>query len=172
MPDGRPIKVIWEAQPRQAALIACPVFEVFFGGARGGGKTDAALGDWASHADLYGEHAIGLMIRRTLVQLTETIERSKQLYRPLGAKYHEQDKLWRFPNGARLRFAYLERDADADGYQGHSYTRVFIEEIGNFPSPSPAGRDTSGSGHATSTPRRRAGRSSPASSRIHSTARR
>jgi len=137
MPDGRPIKVIWEPQRQQAALIACPVFEVFYGGARGGGKTDGALGEWASHADLYGEHAIGLMVRRTLVQLTETIERSKQIYRPLGAKYHEQDKLWRFPNGARLRFAYLERDADADGYQGHSYTRVYIEEIGNFPSPVP-----------------------------------
>ncbi len=133
----RPYKVIWEPQPRQAALIACPVFEVFYGGARGGGKTDGALGEWASHADLYGEHAIGLMVRRTLVQLTETIERSKQIYRPLGAKYHEQDKLWRFPSGARLRFAYLERDADADGYQGHSYTRVYIEEIGNFPSPIP-----------------------------------
>jgi len=135
--DGRPIKVIWEPQRQQAALIACPVFEVFYGGARGGGKTDGALGEWASHADLYGEHGIGLMVRRTLVQLTETIERSKQIYRPLGAKYHEQDKLWRFPNGARLRFAYLERDADADGYQGHSYTRVYIEEIGNFPSPVP-----------------------------------
>lgn len=137
MPDGRPIKVIWSPQPRQAALIACPVFEVFYGGARGGGKTDGALAEWASHADLHNEHAIGLMVRRTLVQLTETIERSKQLFRPLGAKYHEQDKLWRFPNGARLRFAYLERDSDADGYQGHSYTRVYIEEIGNFPSAVP-----------------------------------
>jgi hypothetical protein len=31
------------------------VFEVFFGGAGGGGKTDGMLGEWASHADLtYG----------------------------------------------------------------------------------------------------------------------
>jgi hypothetical protein len=45
--------------------------------------------------------------------------------------------MWRFPNGARLRFAYLERDSDADGYQGHSYTRVYVEEIGNFPSAVP-----------------------------------
>ena len=35
---------------------------------------------------------------------------------------NEQDKMWRAPNGARLRFAYLERDQDADGYQGHSYS--------------------------------------------------
>ena len=26
--------------------------------------------------------------------------------------------MWRAPDGARLRFAYLERDADADLYQG------------------------------------------------------
>ena len=95
------------------------------------------LGEWVSHQDQYGSNAIGLMVRRELTQLIETIERSKQLYNQLGAKFHEQEKLWRFPNGSRLRFAYLERDSDADAYQGHSYTRVYVEEIGTFPSPSP-----------------------------------
>ena len=130
--------MIWEPQlGPQTALLSCPVFEVFFGGARGGGKTDGMLGEWVSHQDLYGAAAIGLMVRRSLTQLIETIERSKQLYTQLGAKFHEQEKLWRFPNGSRLRFAYLERDSDADAYQGHSYTRVYVEEIGTFPSPSP-----------------------------------
>lgn len=132
------LEVIWQPQPGpQTALLACPVFEVFFGGARGGGKTDGMLGDWVSHQDQYGSAAIGLMVRRELTQLIETIERSKQLYNQLGAKFHEQEKLWRFPNGSRLRFAYLERDSDADAYQGHSYTRVYVEEIGTFPSSSP-----------------------------------
>ena len=49
--------------------LACPVFEVFFGGARGGGKTDGMLGEWASHADLHGKNAVGLMVRRERVQL-------------------------------------------------------------------------------------------------------
>lgn len=130
--------VIWEPQPGpQTALLTCPVFEVFFGGARGGGKTDGMLGEFVSHADLYGENAIGLMVRRQRTELVETIERSKQLYSRLGWKWHEQDKLWRAPNGARLRFAYLERDSDADAYQGHSYTRVYIEEAGTFPSETP-----------------------------------
>ena len=132
------VEVIWEPQKGpQTALLACPIFEVFFGGARGGGKTDGMLGEWISHQDEYGSNAIGLMVRRELTQLIETIERSKQLYTQLGAKFHEQEKLWRFPNGSRLRFAYLERDSDADAYQGHSYTRVYVEEIGTFPSPSP-----------------------------------
>jgi hypothetical protein len=132
------VEAIWTAQDGpQRALIACPIFEVFFGGARGGGKTDGVLGDFVEHADAYGEHAIGLMLRRQRTELIETIERSRQIYTPLGWTYHEQDKMWRAPNGARLRFAYLERDADAEGYQGHSYTRLYVEEIGNFPSPAP-----------------------------------
>jgi hypothetical protein len=130
--------VIWEAQPGpQTALISCPVFEVFFGGARGGGKTDGVLGDFLEHADAYGSDAIGLMVRRTRTELVETIERSRVIYQPLGWVFHEQDKQWRAPNGARLRFAYLERDADAMAYQGHNYTRLYVEEIGNFPSDKP-----------------------------------
>lgn len=130
--------VVWEAQAGpQTSLISCPVFEVFFGGARGGGKTDGVLGDFLEHADTYGQHAIGLMIRRQRTELIETIERSKEIYTQLGWVYHEQDKMWRAPDGARLRFAYLERDADAEAYQGHSYTRLYVEEIGNFPSDKP-----------------------------------
>jgi hypothetical protein len=130
--------VIWSAQPGpQTALIACPVFEIFFGGARGGGKTDGVLGEFLSHADQYGKDAIGLMIRRQRTELVETIERSRAIYAPLNWTFNEQEKMWRAPNGARLRFAYLERDADAEGYQGHSYTRLYVEEIGNFPSDRP-----------------------------------
>lgn len=138
MPDGTDYSVIWRPhEGPQTALVTCPVFEVFYGGARGGGKTDGALGDFLQHAQEYGEHAVGLMVRRTLKQLRRTIARSKQIYRPLGAVFNETDKEWTFPNGAVLVFAYLERDDDADNYQGHSYTRVYIEEIGNFPSPTP-----------------------------------
>jgi hypothetical protein len=130
--------IAWEPQPGpQTALIRCPVFEVFFGGARGGGKTDGMLGDFIEHADAYGQHAIGLMVRRRRTELLETVERSRQMYWPLGWKFHEQKNMWQAPNGARLRFAYLERDADAESYQGHSYTRVYVEEIGNFPSEKP-----------------------------------
>lgn len=95
------------------------------------------LGDWASHADEFGIDAIGLIIRRELTQLKELIERSKQIYRPLGAEWHVSEKMWRFPNGARLTFAYLDNDDDADRYQGSSFSRVYIEEMGGFPDPKP-----------------------------------
>ena len=107
--------IAWSARgnPAQLALLECPIFEVFFGGARGGGKTDGMLGEWVRHADLYGEHAIGLMLRRTRTELIETIERSRAIYGLMGWTYHETDKMWRAPNGARLRFAYLEREPSA-----------------------------------------------------------
>ncbi len=133
-------EIIWDAQPKQAAFIACPVDDVAFGGARGGGKSDAVIGDWASHEDIYHEHAIGLALRRERTQLIELIERAKQILVPIGHKWHEQDKYFRGPNGGRLRFAYLENDGDADAYQGHSYTRVYIEEVGTFPSESPVAK--------------------------------
>lgn len=130
---------VWRARSKpQAAFIVCEVFEIFFGGARGSLKTDGVLGDWLNHAQRYGENAIGLMVRRNSVQLQETIERAKQIYTPLGFKFRDSPQhLCRAPNRARLRFAYLERDSDAEEYQGHSYTRVYVEEIGNFPSQSP-----------------------------------
>jgi hypothetical protein len=72
--------VVWSAQTGpQRALISCPVFEVFFGGARGGGKTDGVLGEFIRHASLYGKDAIGLMIRRQRTELVETIEQPGDL---------------------------------------------------------------------------------------------
>ena len=137
-PVAEAVKVAWEprSQP-QAAFIACPIFEIFFGGSRGSLKTDGVLGDWISHEELYGLAAIGLMVRRTRTQLAETYARAKEIFIPLGFKFNDSEHTCRGPHGGRLRFAYLEKDADAENYQGHSYTRVYIEEIGNFPNPAP-----------------------------------
>jgi hypothetical protein len=81
--------VAWSARgnPAQVALLECSVFEVFFGGARGGGKTDGMLGEWANHADRYGKDAIGLMLRRTRTELIETIERFRREWRWHAYRY-------------------------------------------------------------------------------------
>lgn len=142
-PNLRPLppnaQIVWQPQAGpQTALVTCPVFEVFYGGARGGGKTEGSLGDWIQHSAQYGELAIGIFIRRHLKDLLEVIERAKRLYIPLGATFvgspHPQ---FTMANGARLRFAYLDRDQDADQFQGGSYTRIYVEEAGQFPSISP-----------------------------------
>lgn len=133
------VDIIWSPQPGpQVALVRCPVFEVCFGGARGGGKTDSMIGgDWPRHAQKYGKHAKGVFFRRTMPQLEAAIERSQQLYYRLGARWLEQKKTWIFPNGAILKFRQLECDSDAEKYQGHDYTRLYFEELTNYPSPKP-----------------------------------
>jgi hypothetical protein len=134
----KPQTVIWQPQEGpQTALLQCPVFEVFYGGARGGGKTESSIGDWLDHSSTYGEHAVGIFVRRKFKQLAEVIARTKQLFPKIGAKYNEAKAEWLMPGGARLKFVYLERDSDAEEYQGHNYTRVYVEEVTNFPSPGP-----------------------------------
>ena len=135
-PDKRPI--VWAPMSRpQQALLTCPADEIFFGGARGGGKTDGMLGKFAYKQERYGADCIGVFFRRTREDLREAIERSRAIYGPLGAEYRESKREWIFRSGARLKFAYLERDADAQNYQGHSYTDLFFEELTNWPSPAP-----------------------------------
>jgi hypothetical protein len=131
-------QVIWTPMPGpQTLLVSCPVFEVFYGGARGGGKTEGSIGDWLLHSNTYGKAANGVFFRREQKQLEEVIARTHEIFPIIGAKWQDQKATWTMPGGARLKFRYLERDRDAEGYQGHSYTRVYIEELTNFPSPSP-----------------------------------
>ena len=114
------------------------MFEIFFGGARGGGKTDGVLGEFGAHASRYGKDAIGLMVRRSRAELVETIERSREIYGPLGWKLNETEKMWRAPDGARLRFAYLERDADAEYVPGPQLHASLCRGDREFPEPRPS----------------------------------
>src|SRR5690606_3323708 len=132
---------LWAPQSGpQKALVDCPLDEVFFGGARGGGKTDGVLGKWAIKEKRYGAAFNAIMFRRTTVSSEDAIERSKQLYRPLGGKFNESKLIWRMPNGGRVAFAYLDSTADADEYQGRNVTDAWVEEAGQYPDPTPIDR--------------------------------
>src|SRR6476646_6734793 len=110
------VKTIWSPGGNfaQWALLECPVFEVFFGGARGGGKTDGMLGEWMVHANAYGINASGIMLRRTRTELMDTVERSRMIYGPLKWTYSEQEKTWRDPQGARLKFSFFNDAATTE----------------------------------------------------------
>jgi len=136
--DASTSPIDWQPQPGpQTEFVKSPVFEVVYGGARGGGKTDAALGDFALHAYQYRGAAKGLLVRRTRVALEPTIARARAIFGPEGAVWREQKSAFVWPSGAKLSFRYLDRDADADGYQGHDYSRVYVEELTQFPNPGP-----------------------------------
>lgn len=69
--------------------------------------------------------------------LDDAIERSHQIYEPIGARWLDQKKTWRFPGGGRLRFRPLERESDADKYQGQNLSDACVEEAGIYPDPKP-----------------------------------
>jgi hypothetical protein len=113
---------------------------VFYGGARGGGKTDGVLGKYALKAKRYGKHFNAVFFRRELPMLDDAIERSAEIYGQLGAQWLEQKKTWRFPWGGRLRFRPLERIEDAEKYQGQNLTDACVEEAGQYPDSRPIDR--------------------------------
>lgn len=127
---------VWTPQegPQADAIQAtwCPM--LFFGGARGGGKSDYLLGDFLQDVGIYREHWQGILFRRTYDELQYIIARSYMLFPQTGAKYFKQAREWRWPNGACLRFRYLERDEDAERYQGHQYTWIGWDELTNWKS--------------------------------------
>lgn len=129
-----PVHIMWAPQPGpQKALIDCPHSEIFFGGARGGGKTDGILGKWALREAALGATFNAVGLRPTSVSWDDAVERSKQIFGPLGGKFNETKLIWRMPHGGRARFAYLEKVTDADQYQGKNVTDVWIEEAGLYP---------------------------------------
>ena len=131
--------IVWRPQAGpQQALIDCDHPEVFFGGARGGGKTDAVLGKWGICASRYGSHFNAIMFRRTTVSAEDAIERAKEIYGPIGASYvGSPNPTFRMPNGGRISFRYLETVSDADEWQGRNVTHTWVEEAGQYPSPEP-----------------------------------
>ena len=119
----------------QTNFLAASEREVFYGGARGGGKSYAMLIDPLRYC--HKENHRALLIRRTMPELRDLINHSQRLYSRAfpGAKWREQEKEWRFPSGAKIEFGYAENMTDALRYQGQSYTWIGIDELPQYPSP-------------------------------------
>lgn len=126
---------IWEPQPgKQALAIAAPfVTELMYGGARGGGKSDFLLGDFAQDADTYGVNWRGVLFRKSYPELEELIARAKEIYGPMGAVWRASEKMFIFPSGSTLKMRHLDTEDDCANYQGHQYTWIGWDELTNWP---------------------------------------
>lgn len=138
--------IIWEPQPRQAQALACPSKELFFGGAKGGGKSDFLLGDYLSDYEEWGEAWKGILFRRSYKELDEIIGRSKQVLGQIpGARFVGGEQMrWdipaphaRFPGLATLRFRSLDSDLRVGEYNGHQYPWIGWDELTEFPTSGP-----------------------------------
>lgn len=124
--------VIWTPQPRQREFMSRPEYEVLYGGAAGGGKSDALLAEALRQVHI--KNYRGIIFRDTFPQLEALIDRSEQLYRQAfpKARYNHSEKVWKFPSGAQIFFGYMQRDADRFNYQGKPYDFIGFDELTHF----------------------------------------
>ena len=119
----------------QAEFLESPERDVLYGGAAGGGKSYALLADVLR--DVGNPNHRGLLLRRTLPELTELIDKSRQLYAKAmpGAVFKQAKSTWEFPSGAKIWFSYVDDDRDVTRYQGQAFNWIGIDEITQYPTP-------------------------------------
>ena len=117
--------------PRQAEFFRASARHTAYGGARGGGKS------WAMRRKLVllafaTPELNALLLRRTLPELREN--HVVPLLRELAgvAEYNAAERVFRFPNGSRLRLGYCDGVNDVYQYQGQEYDVIGMEEATHF----------------------------------------
>lgn len=120
--------------PKQAEFLALDCLEALYGGAAGGGKSDALLMAALQYVHVPGYSA--LLLRRTFRDLNQPdaiMARSHEWLRGTPAKWHERDKRWTFPSGATLTFGYCDSEKDKFQYAGAALQFIGWDELTQFP---------------------------------------
>jgi len=122
-----------ELQPKQLAFFKSKAREALFGGAAGGGKSEALLAFSIARRVKY-PGTTGLILRSTLPELEGghgLIARSKDYLHGI-AEWREKKKRWEFPNGSVIEFGYCDRDDDVRRYDGSEYADICFDELQQF----------------------------------------
>lgn len=109
-----------------------PEFEALYGGAAGGGKSDALVMEALRQVDI--PYYKGLILRKTFPQLRELIDKTLNYYPRIypGVRYNSTSHTWIFPSGAKVIFGSLHTPQDKIQYQGQAYDFIGFDELTMF----------------------------------------
>lgn len=124
--------VIWSPQPRQFAAMSRGEYEMFYGGAAGGGKSDYLVIEALRQVHI--PHYKGIIFRKTYTQLEELLIKADLYYPRImpGARYNSQHHAWKFPSGARVYFGGLQDTKQLLKYQGWALDYIAFDELTHF----------------------------------------
>lgn len=120
--------------PKQAEFLRLDGREALYGGAAGGGKSDALL--MAALQYVHVPNYSAIIFRRTYQDLNlpgAIMARSHEWLASTGAKWSGTDKRWTFPSGAVLSFGYLDTDRDRFRYASAEFQFIGFDELTQFP---------------------------------------
>jgi hypothetical protein len=135
---------VWQPLPRQAVALACPSFELLYGGSKGGAKSNYLVACVAPILQLAHEkyvktgqkqHSCRIMVfRKNLEDLADFIAKSFTIYPFLDPEmgsggYHKNNKIWTFTSGATVAMRHLDGPQDHMGYNGNEFVALLFDEV-------------------------------------------
>ena len=131
-------KYYWAPQPGpQLKAALSPIDFTFFGGSRGGGKSDCLLGRHLHGAGVHKHAWNGLILRRKYKEFGELRRRIDELIgQGLPAERiggDQQINFLRFFNGAAVTLAAAPQLKFINDWIGHQFTEISIDECTTFP---------------------------------------
>lgn len=119
-----------EILPKQMeALQALSDFPyVFYGGARGGGKS-RLVRMWQIARRLKYPGTSGVIIRKTYPELAiNHIEKMLEEYPGLRGLFNKSERCIEFPNRSKLHFRFLQHTEDVYNFQGLEFQDIALDE--------------------------------------------
>lgn len=140
----------WKPNQKQSPFLALPcigpgyIKEGFYGGGAGSGKSDVLLLYGIVHRWHENPRFKQVFQRRTFPELrNEIIPRSREYYRPFGAKFNSTEMCWTFPredqygsgerpDGAKIFLGHCENEDDVHQYDSMEINLYTPDELTSY----------------------------------------